>query len=143
MIALLLAGCSSGGVREFTVQVEPPTGTVPGAATCKADKSCELVGTMTIEKRAANRSWAALRQDGTACIPLLLSEAVYERNWRRWDGKRVRVRGTALNRGPGDTGNPDYFIDLIQYRDRWLSPDQCSESTLALYVDELTLARGR
>lgn len=137
IMALFLTGCSMGEVSTITVKPEPKIGTIPGSAICKAEQPCELIGTVTIVPRAANRSYATLVQNGTACIPLLLSDSMYDQK-RRWNGKRVRVRGTALERGPDDTGDPDSFIDRIQYRDRWLSPATCAESRMTLYVDELS-----
>lgn len=71
-------------------------------------------------------------------MPLLLSDHLY-RAWRRYDGKRVRVGGVALERGRDDLAT----LDLIRYRDRWLSPDICGESDLALYVDTIALAGNR
>lgn len=133
--ALLVAACSPTRYESVTVKLVDRTGPIPGAGTCSPDKPCELTGVVTIAPRAANRSQATLTQGGTACMPLLLSDTLYA-SWRRYDGKRVQVRGTALARGPDSP--PE--IDQVQYRDRWLSPHICGESVLTLYVDEIALA---
>lgn len=89
---------------------------------------------VTLERRTGNNSWAALSQGGGGCAPMLLPESAYG-DVRRWNNKRVRVRGTALLRGPA---LPEVL--LLPYRDRWLSPSVCSESALALYVYKIELA---
>lgn len=136
--ALLAPACAPSRYKSITVRQVERTGAVPGAGVCSRDRQCELIGMIMIVPRAANRSQATLTQGGTACLPLLLPDRVFARS-RRYDGKRVRVRGTALARGPDSP--PD--IDMIQYRDRWLSPHICGESALAFYVDDLTLSRSR
>lgn len=133
---LLATACAPTRYESVTVRQVDRTGPVPGAGVCSRDKPCDLTGVVTIEPRAANRSQATLTQGGTACLPLLLPDTLYAA-WRRYDGKRVRVTGTALERGSDDP--PE--IDQIQYRDRWLSPHICSESTLTLYVDKITMAK--
>lgn len=131
--AVLLASCSTGGVSTITLTPQAASGPVPGAGTCTPDQPCTLTGTVTLERRSGNNSWAALSQgQGGACAPLLLPEVTYQAA-RSWNNKRVRVKGTTLARGP--TAAPE--ILLLQYRDRWLSPSICSESELVLYVDEL------
>lgn len=134
-VVLLAAACSPARYDSVRVRQVERTGPIPGADSCSPDQPCDVTGMVLIVPRAANRSQATLTQGGTACMPLLLSQTLYA-SWRRYDGKRVRVRGTALQRGPD---NP-LDIDLIQYRDRWVSPNICGESTLALYVDAMTLA---
>ena len=132
--ALLLAACTTGGVSQVTIRPRALSGPVPGAGVCAPDQPCELIGKITLEHRSGNNSWAALtqKQEGE-CAPLLLPESVYDR-WRRWDGKRVRVSGVALKRGPAAED-----VLQLQYRDRWLSPAICSDSELALYVQKITL----
>lgn len=135
---LLLTACSPARYNAITVRQVERTGTVPGTGLCRPDQPCELTGTVMIVPRAANRSLATLTQGGTACLPLLLSDKLYT-TWRRYDGKQVRVTGTALERGSMSSSD----IDQVQYRDRWLSPHICGESALALYVDEIALAKPR
>ena len=132
--AVLLASCSSGRVSRVTITPHAASGPVPGAGTYAADRPCELTGTLTLERRSGDNSWAALSQGG-ACAPLLLPTSTYEK-WRSWDHKRVRVSGTMITRG---SAPPEVL--LVQYRDRWLSPSICSESDLALYVDKMVVAR--
>lgn len=131
----LLAGCSSGGVSTVTITPRASTGPVPGAGVCLADQPCTLTGTMMLERRSGDNSWAALSQ-GEACAPLLLPESAYQKS-RFWNNKQVRVSGTALARGP--VASPE--ILLLQYRDRWLSPSICSKSDLVLYVDEIVATK--
>lgn len=132
---LLLAGCSTGGIYSLTMATKATPGPVPGAGVCTPDKPCELTGTVTLERRTGNNSWAALSQGG-GCAPLLLPESIY-REWRRWDNKHVRVSGIALARVP--PASPE--IIQLQYRDRWLSPVICGESDLVLYVNEIVRVR--
>lgn len=131
---VLLASCSPAGVSTITLTPRAAGGSVPGAGVCVPDQPCTLTGTVTLERRSGNNSWAALSQGG-ACAPLLLPDATYQAT-RSWNNKRVRVSGTALARGPA--ASPEVL--LLQYRDRWLSPSICSESDLVLYVDELVAA---
>ena len=90
---------------------------------------------VTVEPRAANPSQATLTQNGTARLPLLLPDTLYAAS-RRYYGKRIRLTGTALQRGPDTPPG----IDQSQYRDRSLSLHNCGESALTLYVDKMVVA---
>lgn len=131
LAVVLLTSCSSGGVSHVTVTARAAEGSL--TSLCTADKPCALTGTLTLERRSGNHSWATLSQ-GDACAPLLLPASTYN-NSPRWKDKQVRVSGTALARGPA---LPE--VILLQYRDRWLSPSVCSASDLVLYVDEIVAA---
>lgn len=131
-VTLILGGCATDRVSSVEVTAASGKG-ADLAATCVAGTPCALAGTLVVERRSGDNSFATINR-GSACAPLLLPAAVYAQ-WRRWDGKSVRVTGTALARG---AALPEVL--LLQYRDRWLSPSVCSWSPLALYVDEIALA---
>ena len=101
---------------------------------CSANLPCSLSGTVIGQHREGTYSWAAL-DTGSSCTALLLPDDVY-RAWRHWNGRQVRIDGTALARRPTA---PD--VVQIQYRDRWLSPIVCGDNNLVLYVKTIVRMR--
>lgn len=135
ILTVLLSACSPRTYNSVSASTSIATNALPRLAGCAPNRTCELVGTLTLRRGTGTYSWAAL-SNGDACAPLLMPERVYA-EWRRWDGKRVRVRGTALARPSWD---PPELLQ-VQLRDRWLFSNVCAGSDLALYVDALEFAR--
>lgn len=96
---------------------------------CTDKAPCELAGVLTLQSEPGATATASIDQVQGPCVPLLLPEPVAAAPGR-WQGRRVRVTGTALARSSGPAG-----VTRVRYRDRWLLEGVCGRSDVVVYVD--------
>lgn len=102
---------------------------------CLDEKPCELAGTLTLQTEPGNVTTGSIDQVQGTCVPLLLPESL-SADPKHWQGKQVRVIGTALARARGPIE-----VTRVKYRDRWLLDGICGSSDIVVYVDRIVRER--
>lgn len=113
-----------------TPKVEHVTNRAERIGPCQPNTGCELAGLLVLQAEPGSYNTASIDQVHGTCVPLLVPASL-QAGRHRWQGKRVRLTGTALARvaAPG--------VVRIQYRDRWLSEGICGNSEIVVYVDQI------
>lgn len=127
--ALLMVSACAAGKQQVLVFRDERVGA------CTDGTPCELAGALTLHSEPGVATTASIGQVQSGCIPLLIPSEIGA-NPKRWEGKQVRVFGTALARARGPIE-----VTRVRYRDRWLLEGICGNSDIVVYVDRVQRER--